>query len=60
MPHTVHLTYIKRNHNQTMLINIISPLTHARLIEPCDGCAAPYGYKHHMKLSTDTSAFSVS
>ena len=31
-----------------------------RLLEPCDGCAAPYGYKHHMRLNTDTSAFSVS
>ncbi|KAK0178527.1 hypothetical protein PV327_007409 [Microctonus hyperodae] len=27
------------------------------LIEPCDGCAAPYGYKNVMRLSTDTSAF---
>merc|ERR1719435_369364 len=29
-----------------------------KLLEPCDGCAAPYGYKHHMQLSTDTSTFS--
>jgi len=29
-----------------------------KLLEPCDGCAAPYGYKHHMRLSTDTSTFS--
>lgn len=29
-----------------------------KLLEPCDGCAAPYGYKHHMPLNTDTSAFS--
>eukprot|EP00092_Neocalanus_flemingeri_P010016 GFUD01010796.1.p1 GENE.GFUD01010796.1~~GFUD01010796.1.p1 ORF type:complete len:824 (-),score=173.21 GFUD01010796.1:871-3342(-) len=28
-----------------------------KLEEPCDGCAAPYGYKHHMRLSTDTSTF---
>lgn len=28
------------------------------LLEPCEGCAAPYGYKHRMKLSTDTSTFS--
>lgn len=28
-----------------------------RLREPCSGCAAPYGYKHHMKLSKDTSRF---
>ena len=34
--------------------------TFYRLLEPCDGCAAPYGYKHHMRLSTDTSTFSVS
>ena len=31
-----------------------------RLLEPCDRCAAPYGYKHHMKLSDDTTTFSVS
>ena len=31
-----------------------------RLLEPCDGCAAPYGYKHHMRLSIDTSTFAVS
>ena len=37
---------------------IFSPIY--RLKEPCDGCAAPYGYKHHMQLSTDTSTFSVS
>jgi len=29
-----------------------------KLLEPCDGCAAPYGYKHHMQLSKDTSTFS--
>jgi len=28
-----------------------------KLEEPCDGCAAPYGYKHHMQLSTDTTTF---
>jgi len=28
-----------------------------KLQEPCTGCAAPYGFKHHMKLSTDTSGF---
>nr|XP_031838530.1 integrin beta-PS-like [Nomia melanderi] len=27
------------------------------LIEPCDGCAAPYGYKNIMTLSQDTSHF---
>ncbi|XP_034949317.1 integrin beta-PS [Chelonus insularis] len=27
------------------------------LKEPCDGCAAPYGYKNVMRLSTDTSEF---
>lgn len=30
------------------------------LLEPCTGCAPPYGYKHVMKLSTDTSQFAVS
>jgi protocadherin alpha len=29
-----------------------------KLLEPCDRCAAPYGYKHHMKLSDDTTTFS--
>lgn len=29
------------------------------LIEPCDGCAAPYGYKNIMRLSQDTSKFAV-
>ena len=28
-----------------------------RLIEPCTGCAAPYGFKNHMPLNTDTSGF---
>ena len=28
-----------------------------KLKEPCDGCADPYGYKHHMRLSTDTLTF---
>jgi len=28
-----------------------------KLQAPCDGCAAPYGFKHHMRLSTDTSSF---
>jgi len=28
-----------------------------KLEHPCPGCAAPYGYKHHMRLSTDTSTF---
>merc|ERR1719225_66224 len=28
-----------------------------KLEEPCEGCAAPYGYKHHMRLNSDTRAF---
>lgn len=28
-----------------------------RLQEPCSGCAAPYGFKNHMKLDTDSSDF---
>nr|CAI5868361.1 unnamed protein product [Callosobruchus analis] len=28
------------------------------LEHPCDGCAAPYGYKHSMTLSTNTELFS--
>lgn len=31
--------------------------SHFRLREPCQGCAAPYGFKNHMQLSTDTSKF---
>ncbi|XP_026495256.1 integrin beta-PS [Vanessa tameamea] len=27
------------------------------LISPCDGCAAPYGYKNQMSLSNDTDFF---
>eukprot|EP00096_Caligus_rogercresseyi_P012190 TRINITY_DN5033_c0_g1_i1.p1 TRINITY_DN5033_c0_g1~~TRINITY_DN5033_c0_g1_i1.p1 ORF type:complete len:836 (+),score=305.25 TRINITY_DN5033_c0_g1_i1:51-2558(+) len=30
----------------------------SKLKEPCNKCAAPYGYKNHMRLSTDTSTFS--
>lgn len=29
------------------------------LVEPCDGCAAPYGYKNIMRLSQDTRHFAV-
>merc|ERR1740123_125641 len=28
-----------------------------KLEEPCEGCAAPYGFKHHMSLSSDTRTF---
>jgi len=28
-----------------------------KLKEPCSGCAAPYGFKNHMQLSTDTGKF---
>lgn len=28
------------------------------LRHPCEGCAAPYGYKHAMRLSTNTQQFS--
>ncbi len=31
-----------------------------RLEEPCDGCAAPYGFQHAMPLSENTNTFSVS
>lgn len=30
------------------------------LKEPCDGCAAPYGYRNHMPLSQNTRRFAVS
>lgn len=30
------------------------------LISPCDGCAAPYGFKSQMSLSNDTAYFDVS
>ncbi|CAG0881559.1 unnamed protein product [Darwinula stevensoni] len=29
----------------------------AKLQAPCDGCAAPYGFKNHMTLGTDSSQF---
>ena len=31
-----------------------------RLEHPCDGCNAPYGYLHHMSLSSDSNLFTVS
>lgn len=31
-----------------------------RLAEPCEGCEPPYGFKNHMPLNVNTSAFSVS
>ena len=30
-----------------------------RLEEPCDGCAAPYGFRHIMPLTIDTRTFAV-
>jgi len=30
-----------------------------KLLEPCQGCAAPYGFRHHMNLNTTTSAFAM-
>lgn len=35
-------------------------MMHSRLEEPCDGCEAPYGFRNHMKLTTDTAKFNVS
>ncbi|XP_019867658.2 integrin beta-PS isoform X2 [Aethina tumida] len=29
-----------------------------KLLKPCDDCAEPYGYHHHMSLSTNTDKFS--
>ncbi len=31
-----------------------------RLEHPCDKCEAPYGFKNHMTLNTNTTLFSVS
>jgi len=31
-----------------------------RLLEPCDNCVPPYGFRNHLTLSSDTSSFSVS
>ena len=31
-----------------------------RLEAPCDGCAAPYGFRHAMPLTIDTKTFAVS
>ncbi|KAG1650511.1 Integrin beta-PS [Nymphon striatum] len=39
---------------------VVMPYTNtvpAKLIEPCAGCAAPYGFKNHMSLSVNTSKF---
>ncbi|XP_045025979.1 integrin beta-PS isoform X1 [Daphnia magna] len=30
----------------------------AKLLEPCDGCKAPYGFKNHMPLSLNSTMFS--
>ena len=35
-------------------------LKRSRLEEPCDGCAAPYGYHNIMPLTTDVQYFAVS
>lgn len=32
----------------------------SKLAAPCDECAAPYSYKHHLDLTTNTDQFSVS
>lgn len=31
----------------------------AKLREPCTGCAAPYGFKNHMPLASDTGRFAT-
>lgn len=36
------------------------PLKIYRLQQPCEGCEAPYGYKNHMTLDTNTKQFAVS
>lgn len=40
-------------------LNKLNFIYYFSLIEPCDGCAAPYGYKNIMRLSQDTSHFAV-
>lgn len=30
-----------------------------RLEHPCENCEAPYGYRNHMPLSTNTAEFTV-
>lgn len=40
-------------------IVLIEILLNFRMISPCDNCATPYGYKHHMTLSEDTDQFEV-
>ncbi|CAM1327219.1 ITGB1 (predicted) [Pycnogonum litorale] len=41
---------------------VVMPYTNtvpAKLISPCPGCAAPYGFKNHMSLSLNTDGFST-
>lgn len=40
-----------------VLMPYVSTIPH-KLKHPCDQCEAPYGYKNHMRLSTDTYQFS--
>jgi len=30
-----------------------------RLLSPCDGCAAPYGFRNRLNLTEDTARFRV-
>jgi len=31
-----------------------------RLLEPCENCVPPYGFRSHMKLMEETEVFAVS
>ena len=52
---------IKWNFCKSLKISCSSVLLFSlfRLEEPCDGCAAPYGFRHIMPLTIDTRTFAV-
>ena len=53
---TIKLDYrksLKKNCSSVLLFSLF------RLEEPCDGCAAPYGFRHIMPLTIDTRTFAV-
>ena len=51
----------KSGHTADNQLLFASPyLSLVRLEEPCDGCAAPYGYHNIMPLTTDVQYFAVS
>lgn len=43
---------------RSSIINFVEMIF--RLQQPCDNCQAPYGFRNHMTLNTNTTLFSVS